>query len=150
MSGSTVAFRALQEKMIELGKVAIVRLIMRAGSAPRFAALVAQASPRCFRVATRVVTPRVWPSFAFKFGAAPILTRHIFCVFTTLQKQVVDEYGAVDTPAGMFLIPLPFSDDIRPIASEPTEKGVWVVRAPVGCVCVHVWCRCGSPRIFIS
>ena len=62
VTGSTVAFRALQEKMIELDKVAIVRMIMREGSAPRFCALLAQvrvhappASLWCLAVVSRVM-----------------------------------------------------------------------------------------------
>ena len=103
--------------MIELGKVAIVRLVMRAGSAPRFCALVPQVPGICSRV--RCVAT------AHKHASR------------TLQKEVVDEYGEIESPAGMFMIPLPFADDIRTVhAPSAGPPGSCV--AVCGCVCLVV------------
>lgn len=118
VTGSTVAFRALQEKMIELEKVAIVRMIMRDGSAPRFCALLAQV-----RHAPLLVDDR------------PIQGAHLLARCAS-QKEVRDDEGWVDTPTGMFMIPLPYSDDIRELHVPPAPKRACFVRRSAAVVCV--------------
>ena len=36
----------------------------------------------------------------------------------------------MDTPTGMFMIPLPYSDDIRELAVPPAPKRTWVGAVP--------------------
>ncbi len=111
--GSATAFAALHAKMIEKKKVAIVRIIVRAGTAPRIAALLARvsllASTHCERwqPCTPLCTHRVRSAPALHLLSSPLLAK---CLPS--QEPGVRN-GVVYTPAGMYVIYLPYADDIR-------------------------------------